>query len=589
MTYLTPGEPKKRVKYFRWLVIGLTALFAFRLVDLQVIQAESINKISYENRAVSRTIPALRGDIVDSTGEILARTVYRYDINAAPSKVMPVSRKVNGQSVMIPVEQVATELATILEMTPAEVMAKIIGTGEYAQIKKRVDAEGYRKIRSLNIPWIYYDPIPSRLYPNGAVAGSLLGYLNSEGVPVEGIETTFNSCLAGVDGQETFEKGVDGIKIPSSTITTQAAVNGRTVHLTINADLQYFAQQVLTSEVARLRADWAVATVVEVKTGKILAAAEAPSVDPNKPGDVDSVDRGSRVFRFMFEPGSTLKTITAATAIDQGKATPTTRVVAPFAWTVPGTNGYKVTDSHAHGDDKLTLAGVLRDSSNTGIMKIGQAVDYKTRYTYLKKFGLGQKTNAGYPGEEAGLLNNVDQWDGIKKYVSMFGQGVSITPIQSAMMYQTIANKGVRLLPQLVEGCDDANGNLQSLEAKAPIRVVSEATAKATLDAIEKVVEQGGIGKTAQVPGYRVAGKTGTAQIAKGAGGYSGRYAVSFIGTAPVENPQFVVAVTVYKPRTVSNSIGATPSFKRIMQQLLRTYRVPPSTTKSANIPTEWK
>lgn len=588
MAYLTPGDPKSRGKWVMILVAGLCVVFSIRLVDYQVIQADAINKTSYENRAVTRTLPALRGEILDSTGAVLARTVYRYDINAAPSKVFPVSRKVNGQSVLIPVEQIANEIATILGLTQAEVMTKISGTGEYSQIKKRVDAESYRKIRSLNVPWLYYDPIPDRLYPNGAVAGNIIGYLNNEGQAVEGIETSFNSCLAGVDGQESFEKGVDGIKIPSSTVTTQKAVNGRAVHLTINADLQYFAQQVLTSEVSRLRADWAVATVIEVKTGRILAAAEAPSVDPNEPGKVGIDDRGARIFRFMFEPGSTLKAITGATAIDQGKATATTRTIAPYGWVVPGTT-YKVTDSHAHGDDKLTLAGVLRDSSNTGIMKIGQAVDYRTRYTYLKKFGLGQKTNAGYPGEEAGLLNNVNDWDGIKKYVSMFGQGVSVTPIQSAMMYQAIANKGIRLSPILVEGCEDANGNLQRTEVKPGVRVISETAAKSTMDMLEKVVEQGGIGKTAAVPGYRVGGKTGTAQIAKGSSGYSGRYAVSFIGAAPAEDPQFVVAVTVYKPRTVSNSIGATPSFKRIMQQLLRTYRVPPSTTVSANIPTEWK
>ena len=587
MTYLTPGDPPKRIKKVVAIIALATLAFSIRLVDLQIVQADAINEISYANRAVTRTLPAIRGEILDSQGEILARTVYRYDINAAPSKVKPITRSVGGKDVLIPVEQIALEISGLLEMTAEEVLVKITGTGEYSQIKKSVDADAFRKIRALNIPWLYYDPIPDRLYPNGAVAGNLLGFLGAEGHAQEGLELSFDKCLAGADGEETFEKGVDGIKIPSSTITTKAAVDGKNLHLTIDSDLQYYAQQVLTDTVAYRKADWAMAVVIEVKTGKILAAAEAPSVDPNDPGAVSVDDRGSRIFRFAFEPGSTLKSVTAATAIDQGKATPETQVSAPYGWKVPGT-GYLVTDSHMHPVEKLTLTGVLRDSSNTGIMLVGKAVDYKTRYSYLKKFGLGQKTDVGYPGEEVGLLNSLENWDGIKKYVSMFGQGVSVTPIQSAMMYQAIANDGKRLWPTLVEGCEDAAGNMVKPAAREGVQAISAASAASTMDMLEKVVEQGPIGKTAAIPGYRVAGKTGTAQIARSGGGYSGRYAVSFVGIAPVDDPQYVVAVTVYQPRTISNSLGATPPFKSIMQQVLRTYRVPPSTTKSADIATEW-
>ncbi|WP_138315430.1 peptidoglycan D,D-transpeptidase FtsI family protein [Rhodoluna limnophila] len=588
MVYLTPGNPNKRLKKVVAFVLGLAVVFGIRLVDLQIIEADAINAKSYEKRAVTRVIPALRGSILDANGEVLARTVFRYDINVAPSKVAPVSRTVDGKSVEVSVDEIAGEIGIILQMDKAEVLTKISGVGEYAQVKKRVDAEMYRKIRDLDIPWMYYDPIPDRLYPNGAVAGNILGFLDSEGIGVEGVEAMYEKCLAGQDGSETFEKGVDGIKIPSSAVITKEAVPGRDIKITINADLQYFAQQVMADTVRNTNADWGTAIVIEAKTGRILAAAEAPSVDPNAPEKSDAEDRGSRIFRTAFEPGSTLKTITAATVVDTGAGNAETQAVVPYAFTLPKT-GYVVTDSHSHPNEKLTLTGILRDSSNTGIIKIGSSVDYKTRYEYLEKFGLGKKTSINFPGEGSGLLNAVEDWDGIKQYVSMFGQGISVTPIQSAMMYQAIANQGVRLNPILVEGCEDDGGNIPTAEVKPGVKVISPEAANETMLMMEKVVEHGPIGHYGYVPGYRLGAKTGTAEIRDEATGrYGNLYAVSYIGAGPVEDPEYVVAVTAFKTRTIRNSLAVATPFKRIMQQVLRTYRVPPSTTKSPNIAEEW-
>ena len=592
MTYLTPGDPKRRIRKIQAFVVIVAIIFGIRLVDLQIVEADAINAKSYANRAVSRVLPSLRGQIVDDEGKVLARTDFKYDINAAPDIVAPFNRKVNGQEVLVSKEQAAGEIAALTGQTPADVLMKISGTGKYSQVAKAVDASIYRQIKKLDIPWLFYDPRPARTYPSGAVAGGILGFLDPDGLPLEGIELAQNACLAGKDGEETFEKGVDGIKIPSSAITTKAAVPGKKIVLTINADLQYFAQQVLTANVAKLQADWGTAVVIEVKTGKILVAADAPSYDPNEPSKSSVENRGSRVFRTSFEPGSTMKMVTAATAIDQGKVTPETHFIAPFAMTIPHSNGYRVSDSHVHGNDKLTVAGVLRDSSNTGAMQIGNLVPWQVRRSYMEKFGVGSMPGSGFPGESAGLLNTKNTWanDVIKRYVSTFGQGVSVTPLQSAMMYQAVANKGIRLQPKLIEGCVDASGNMTKVtKDKAPVRVVTEATAKSTLDILEKVVEEGGIGKHAAVPGYRVGGKTGTAQITDpNTGRYGNLHAISFIGVAPIEDPQYVVAVTAYKSRTVSNSLGATPIFKAIMSQVLRTYRVAPSTTKSANIKTQW-
>ncbi|CAB4548589.1 MAG: penicillin-binding protein 2 [Actinobacteria bacterium] len=589
MTYLTPGNPSKRLQKIIAFILIAAVIFTIRLVDLQIIQANAINEKSYEKRAVTRIIPALRGQIIDANGKVLAKTVFRYDINAAPSKVAPITRTVNGVPVVVTVEQLVSEIGAILEMSPADVTAKITGTGEYAQIKKRVDAASYRKLKDLDIPWLYEDPIAERIYPNGAVAGNLLGFITESGL-MEGLEQLYDKCLAGVPGEETFEKGVDGIKIPSSVISTKKAVPGRNIRLSIDSDLQYFTQQVLASTVSRLRADWASAVIIETKTGRILAAAEAPSVDPNDPGKLSADDRRARVFQFAFEPGSTLKTVTAATVIDTGLGSPNSQAVATYSYSLPNTGGYTVTDSHFHPTEYLTLTGVLAESSNTGILDIGKDVDYKTRYRYLEKFGLGSKTALSFPGEGSGQLNELKDWDGVKKFTSMFGQGISVTPIQSAMMYQTFGNGGVRLDPVLVDGCESDVNNFRIPETAGGVRVISEESNRQVLEMMERVVESGAIGRYGAIPGYRVGAKTGTAEIRDpNTGKYAGPYAISYFGVAPIDNPQFVVAVTAYKSRTVSSSLGVAAPFKKIMQQVLRAYRVAPSNTKTSDLPLNWK
>jgi cell division protein FtsI (penicillin-binding protein 3) len=281
-----------------------------------------------------------------------------------------------------------------------------------------------------------------------------------------------------------------------------------------------------------------------------------------------------------------LKTLAVATALDVGKATPLSQVVAPYSLRMPW--GQNINDSHKHPPEKLTFTGVLAESSNTGLVQLGGKVDSKTRYEYMQKFGLGSKSGVNFEGESSGLLADYTKWDRMTDQTVMFGQGVSLTPIQTADVYQTIANKGVRLSPVLVEGCQDRNGNLTRTAVEPPVRVISEKTAADTMDMLEKVVEQGSIGKTARIQGYRIGGKTGTAQIAEGKG-YGRLFAVSFVGVAPAENPRYVVAVTAFKSRNISNSLGATPGFVAIMKQVLKTYTVPPTTTKSKKIATEWK
>ena len=580
------NETDRRYTAFVVVLLLVMAAFVGRLVYVQVIDAKRLNDISTQARETTRTIPAVRGNIVDSDGRILATTVVSWDVNVDPKIVGPVVLTIDGQKVAFTKEQIAEKLSGILKVPTEVLLEKMTGTSRYANLKKSVSAATYTKLIELNLPWLYFDQKQVRHYPDGAVAGNILGFVGSDGSALEGIERMMNSCLAGTDGKETYIEGADRIRIPSSVQTIQQVKHGSDVVLSINSDLQYSAQQEMAATVRRLKADWASAIVIEVATGRILAAAEAPTVDPNNPGGVESQNRSSRIFRSSFEPGSILKPVAAATAIDVGKATPLSQVVAPYSLRMPW--GQAINDSHQHAPDKLTLTGVLVDSSNTGLVQLGEKVSSKTRYEYMQKFGMGSKTGVNFEGESSGLLANYKNWDKMTDKTVMFGQGVSLTPIQTASIYQAIGNKGVRLSPVLVDGCRDSSGAIARTAVDAPVRVISEETAQSTIDMLEKVVEFGSIGKTARIQGYRVGGKTGTAQIAEGKG-YGRLFAVSFVGLAPVEDPKYIVAVTAFRSRTVSNSLGATPGFVSVMKQVLKTYAVPPSTTKSEKIAIRWK
>ena len=581
----THARYSRRLGIFAFLLVALVAALGLRLFEFQVVRADEIQQKSLDRREVTRTLTALRGNIVDSNGQVLAKTVFRYDINAAPKNVGPVRTVQDGVIVERSVMEIALELAPLLGLDLEDLLLRLDGDSEYVNLAKLVDADTYNKIRDLDIPWIFWDRFADRLYPNGAVAGNVLGFVGQDGTPLAGLERQYNTCLAGVDGQETYERSAEGIRIPTSNITTQPIEDGGTLNLTIDSNLQFFAQQVLADTVSELNADWASAVVIEVETGRILAAAEAPTVDPNDPAGVSSDDRGSRIFQFSFEPGSIMKSITTGIVLDTGSADEYDTVPAPDRMYLEFNNEY-IKDSFNHEDFTLSLAGVLRYSSNTGMTEFGRVIDRNTRGEYLQKFGFGAPTSLRFEGESGGILRPASQWDEMTNLTTLFGQGLAVTPIQMAFAYQALANDGVRLDPILVDSCVSSDGTVYYKPEQAATRVLSESAARVNLEAMEKVVEFGGVGKTAAIPGYRVAGKTGTAEISEN-GVYLDEYAISFYGVAPAEDPKFVVGVTIYRPEGVSNSANATPPFKAIMQQALKHYRVPPSTTESRNIPSD--
>ena len=579
----THAKLSRRLGAFAVFLFLMVAVLGFRLVDFQVVRAAEIQEQSLETRKITQTISSLRGDILDSSGHVLAKTVFRYDVNVAPKHVGPVFQTIDGVRTERSVDEIAMDLSQLLGIDYGELVLKLEGDSEYSNLAKTVNAEIYNAIRDMNVPWVFFDQFEDRLYPMGAVAGNILGFVGNDGTPLAGLERQYNTCLAGIDGQETYERSAEGVRIPSSSQTSQPTENGGALNLTIDANLQFFAQQVLADTVNNLSAEWASAIVLEVETGKILAAAEAPTVDPNDPAAVESADRGSRIFQAAFEPGSIMKALSAAMVLDTGTADEYDTVAAPDRMQLDFDNEY-IKDSFSHEDFTLSLAGVLRYSSNTGMTNFASQIDRKVRYDYLQKFGFGSVSPLMFEGESSGILHPVSEWDEMTNLVTTFGQGISVTSLQMAYAYQAIANGGVRLDPLLVDSCLNEDGTVAYEPTQQATRVVSTASANLDLELMEKVVEFGGVGKTAAIPGYRVAGKTGTAQLKDGSG-YGEEYAISFYGIAPAEDPKFVVGITIYKPEGVSNSSQATPPFKAIMQQALKHYRIPPSTSESRSVP----
>ncbi|HXD62825.1 MAG TPA: penicillin-binding protein 2 [Lacisediminihabitans sp.] len=583
-----PATTRRRLAIALLLTFAIVGVFVVRLVDIQVVRADQLNKDSFNKRAIAVTSYAARGNIVDSNGEVLAASVLRYDITASPRNVHDFDRKVDGKTVHVTVLQAAGEIAKITgedQNTVYQALTKD-PTSDFAYVAKGVDTAKLRAVRKLSIPGIWDQKHPARTYPDGAVAGNLVGFVGTDG-PQVGLEKTEDSCLASTNGSSTYERGADGVRIPGSTVTTKEAVDGGTLKLTIDSDLQWFVQQAIGEQATAIGAQSATAIVVRVKDAHIMALADWPSVDPNNVDGTPVANLGSLAFRAYYEPGSTMKALSASMLIDSGLANPGTQATVPAAWTTP--EGSKIHDATGHATERLTLTGVLQQSSNVGISMIGIRVPEQQRYDYMEKFGLGQETAVGFQGESARGIPPLKNWDDQKKYDMLYGQGVAVTAVQLAGAYQAIANGGVRLPLTLVEGCTKPDGTVTDLPSTTGTRVISDASSKTVVNMLESVVTGGELGPVLRIPGYRVAAKSGTAEVAGPNGvGYTRDRIVSLAGIAPAENPQYVVLVTYTKPAIMKSSAAAAPTFHKIMTQVLKYYRVPPSTTPSTSPPATW-
>ncbi len=577
---------RRRLAIAVLMTFAIVGVFAVRLVDIQLVKAAEFNTQSLDKRAIEVAVPAPRGDILDTNGVVLADSVTRYDITASPRNAWPFNRSGKDGSIeKVTVLQALTEIAQLTGVSANDLLVAVTADPEsdWVMLVKAVDTTTYRAIRDLHIPWVYPQPRPHRTYPDGAVAGNLVGFVGTDG-PQNGIEATEDSCLASTDGTAVYERGADGIRLPGSTVTTREAVPGGTITLTIDSDLQWFVQQAIAEQAIALGAESAMAGVVRVSDGHLMALADYPSVDPNNVNGTEVPFYGSRAFSYMFEPGSIMKAVTASMLVNEGAAAPTTRVTVPGIWRTD--DGARIKDSTSHGDMHWTLTGVLEQSSNVGMSMLGTRLAAKTRYDYLLKYGFGSATPIHFQGEASGIL--ASHWNTQQNYDTTYGQGISVTFAQMLSAYQAIANGGEQVPLTLIEGCTKPDGTVVPRDNGAPERIITADAARTTVGMLESVVTGGWLSSQLSIPGYRVAAKTGTAEVALPTGGYGNDYIVSVAGIAPADDPQYVVIVTYVKPHIMKSSAAAAPTFRKIMTQVLKTYRVPPSTTPGPGYPTTW-
>ena len=564
------------------LIIGIFLLFfllACQLFRVQVIQASNYQSKAENEMQSTRVIPAPRGDITDVNGITFARSVSAITIVVDQTQITDPAR-------------VAKFTAPILGLTEAEIEMSITGIRKYSIVLKNARpalwdqlAEAiynYNKVlddKDFDQRIIGFFPERSfiREYPSGKLISSLVGFVRADGIGATGIESSMNSIITGTDGTYSYARGYDA-EIPGSQREIIAAKAGTNIRLTIDRDVQWVASKAISDAVKSAGASSGTVIVMDPKTGAIVAHATAPTFDPNNTKSVSlSLMRNPSV-QDVYEPGSTGKVMTMAAALEEKTITPTTVFSVPY---MLERGGSKFHDHERHPTQNLTTSGILAVSSNTGTIKVGETLSNDTLYNYLRNFGIGTKTGSGLPGESAGLLRVVSDWSGTTAPTVAFGQGYSLTAMQATSVFATIANDGVRVTPTVIAGTSDASGHFTPTATQSSSRVVSEDTAIKLRIMMEGVVSAQGTAPSAAIPGYRVAGKTGTAmRYDQNTGRYSG-YTASFIGFAPADAPRYVISVTLQDPRNghYGGSLGG-PVFKKVMTFVLQSEHVAPTGTK---------
>ena len=594
MTTRATRTPRRRTVVALAVVLVVLVTFVVRLVDIQVVNARALEADAIsKGMQMSITLDGSRGEIVDENGVVLAGNVKRYEYDVNPQNIFERKTTADGLTADARWQTESAELASITGQDVATVR-KIVADSVaknpdsmYAKMASGLTTEQYQAIVALDLPYINFKSSSTRTYPAGAVASNVIGLVGGDGQALAGLELAQDACLEPTAGKQTFGIGKDGVIIPGTTTTNEGS-DGGTLKLTINSDLQWYMQQLIAEQVQNQQAQYGTVMVVEVKTGKIRAAAEYPTFDPN---DIDASkpeDRGSRIFQASFEPGSTFKPVTAAAAIEDAGVTPTSPTVP--AASVQEVNGIKIGDVDYHPSYNYTLTGALVDSSNVATSQFGLMTSQQQRYDMLQRFGVGQSTGLGFPGEPATTLHPTP-WNNALDVTTNFGQGFTVTVPQVASVYQTIANGGTRIPLSLIEGCTHADGTVDQNVVGASTQAIQPSTADQIKLMMENVYQQVHNHDVIAIDGYRAATKTGTAQeVDPGTGAYkAGVFYTTMAGFAPADDPQYAVILTLDEPQKNRLSSANAPGWQKAMTQTLKTYRVLPSTQSGPEILPKYK
>jgi cell division protein FtsI (penicillin-binding protein 3) len=551
------------------LVLVVLSLLSGRLIQLQGLDASSYAAQARSSRMHVVPVPALRGTILDRNGEPLAQSVEAYDIVVDQQLIADEGN----------VAAYALQLEDILDDDARAIQDKLTGDKLYRVLARKVTPETWRAIAELELTGVYSEPTVERTYPAGSVAGNIIGFVGAEGPGLAGLELSRDEHLAGEDGELAYQVARGGARIPLTSGSHEKAVPGEGLALTIDRDLQWHAEQVLSERVKAAKASGGNAVVIDVTTGEIVAMASAPLVDPADPSSASG--GGNPAVEAAYEPGSVLKALSVSAVIEEGMAGPAT------VFSVPDNISradLTINDYYDHPQQDMTLSGIVAKSSNVGTILASERVSPERFGQYLKAFGLGARPNLGLPAETSGQLPA--EWSGLNRDFASFGQGISINTVQLAAAYATIANRGVRMPPRLIDAVIDTDGDMHQVTAAEPERVISEETAAAVTTMLEGVMGPDGTGQSVTVDGYRVAGKTGTAQaIDPSCGCYSGKVDVSFVGFAPADDPKYAVAVTVFDPKQGrSGGAVAGPVFASVLEFALHRAGVVPSGTEPPEV-----
>jgi cell division protein FtsI (penicillin-binding protein 3) len=567
-------DPRKRIEVFMIGSLIILSLVAGRLVQLQGLDRTTYTTMAEKQRLHSVALTAPRGEIVDRDGNPLAETVDARDVYADPLKVVDAAAE-------------AAKLAPLIGGRAAAIEQQLSQKTSFVYLLRQTTPQLASQIIDLQLPGIGVLPAIKRIYPAGTLASNVVGFANTDGDGLAGLEYSFQKTLAGHDGVRTFETGLSGSPIPDGQDVVKPAVAGTGLALTIQRDIQWKAQAAITAQVHALHADSGTVIVMNPRTGQILALAVSPGFDPNNPSASPVDAFGDPAISEVYEPGSVNKVITMSAALQDGVATPR----SPF--TVPGQlrdAGFTFHDAEPHGVERLTLTGILAKSSNIGTIEVANRLGAARLYHYLRAYGFGSPTGVGLPGDGVGLLPRLSNWSASTLPTAAFGQGVGVTALQVASVYATIANGGVRVTPNLVAARIQPDGTRKPMPAPSQRRVISAKVAHQLSDMLEAVTTTEGTAPLARIPGYRIAGKTGTANRPNGHGGYGGSgYTSSFVGFAPADDPKLLVEVVLQNPRLGHfGGLVAAPVFHNVMSFALQTLRIPPTGTKPPHAKLTW-